>query len=170
VGGYINHIGAQSMTLFSEEALCIRLATLDDTQYIAKIKIENHQRDDHPLDRMLNEVFMREYIKRYTQQIKDGICTLILSQHDETLGFISYCVSPQQNAMATAEIKNIYVKPECRGNKLGKLLLSSALAKMKQEQVLQVMVWLVEGRTNTTCLYESMGFTKIGRASCRERV
>ncbi len=148
------------MIIFSEEALCIRQATLDDTQYIAKIKIENHQHEnnDHPLDQMMNAVFMREYIKRYDQHLKDGICTLILSIHDQITGFISYTACPAVSA--TAEIKNIYLKPEDRGGKLGKLLLNAALDKIRDEQYRKVIVWLVEGRSRTTRFYEAAGFVK----------
>jgi ribosomal protein S18 acetylase RimI-like enzyme len=139
----------------------IRQATLDDTHHIAKIKIENHRgASPHPLEHILNEVFIREYTRRWEKKFHNGELTLILSVAGKTCGLVSYTQSEESHHSIhkTAEITNIYVVPELRGHRLGRLLCKTAMEKMRENDFKKVLVWIVEGRDQTRKFYEAMGF------------
>lgn len=140
----------------------IRQATLDDTHHIAKIKIENHGGDSSdPLEQILNDVFIREYTKRWEKKFHDGERTLILSVDNKTCGLISYnqCDDENNSHEKYAEIHNIYVSPEQRGHHFGSLLCKTAIEQMQQDGFTKVILWIVDGRLQTRKFYEAMGFT-----------
>lgn len=130
-------------------------ATQDDIHRIVEIQIENHvgSTNDHPLDRLMNNLFLNEYKKRWEKKIRDGMHTLIVSVRHLSVGFITYTISKQQ-----AEIQNIYIMPSMRRHQLGKTLCQRALEKMRCESVTTVNTWLVEGRNKLTRFYQAMGF------------
>ena len=141
--------------MLSDQSILIREATLDDMQRIAEIKVENHGIGDiaHPLDRILNDLFVREYTKRWANHLEAGMRTLIVAVDGYTVGFICYSGSRK-----IAEINNIYIIPEYRGQQLGKRLCIDALAKMKEESFSEVIVWIVSGRQQAQRFYKNMGF------------
>lgn len=134
-------------------------ATQSDVQRIAEIEIENHlsHTHDHPLDRLMNNLFLNEYKKRWEKKLRDGMHTLIVSVRSLSVGFITYSISQQQ-----AEIHNIYVVPDMRRHEVGKTLCLRALKKMRSESVTTVSAWLVEGRNKLTQFYLAMGFKMTG--------
>jgi L-amino acid N-acyltransferase YncA len=150
------------MQKINNQFIYIRQATFDDIQYIAQIEVDNQHIDEHshPTERMMNELFLREYRKRWKKKLSEGMCTLIVSANDNTVGFISYstCDEVLPGTDHVAEINNIYVLPEMRGRLIGKLLCETALEKIRKAQFKQVMVWLLAGSHRTMQFYEAMGF------------
>ena len=130
-------------------------ATPSDIQRIAEIEIENHLSNfnDHPLDRLMNNLFLNEYKKRWEKKLRDGMHTLIVSVRHLSVGFITYTICKQE-----AEIHNIYIIADMRRHQLGKTLCLQALKKMRSESVTRVSTWLVEGRNKITQFYQAMGF------------
>ena len=133
----------------------IRYATLADLARIAKIEIENHLKDsDTPLDRMLNDLFLNEYKKRWRKKLLEGIKTLIISAQRKSVGFITFSLHGSE-----AEIHNIYIMPVARRQYFGKSLCLHAINKIKKARMRSVKVWLVTGRTQIIKFYETLGFS-----------
>ena len=133
--------------------ILIQQATSADIERIANIEIESHFHDSNPLDRILNDLFLNEYKKRWEKKLNDGMQTFLISLAGKGIGFIYYSVLKD-----TAEIHNIYILPENRRSKLGKRLCLYALEKMRSSSLAKVNVWVVEGRKQIIKFYEALGF------------
>lgn len=139
--------------------ISIRQITSEDINYI--VEIETHHKIDmcHPID-LLNQLFVREYKKRWEQKLYADMYTLILFVKEKRMGFISYsaaCLNEKQD-ITVAEINQMYIKPEIRGRHLGKLLCQTAIEEMRKKCFQRVTVWLTESRKKTRHFYETMGF------------
>jgi L-amino acid N-acyltransferase YncA len=150
------------MTILSTEDVCIHQATLDDIKYIIELKIEKHHNLEkfYPVDHLLNDLFLREYKKRWEQKIHSGMRTLIISVQGNKVGFISYMPCTQRDPLFEdiAEINQIYLIPAMRSRQFGKLLFTKTIDDLKQDKCRKVIVWLDENRRQTRRFYEAMGF------------
>ena len=160
----------KNMASLSRESVCIRSATLDDTRYIAELKIDNHHNIEKfdVLNHLLSELFVCEYKKRWQQKIKNGMHIFVLFVEDNMVGFIGYTPCYQADAEHTVEINDIYLIPEMRGKQLGRLLWNAILTKIRQAKFRRVIVWLVENRRQTRKFYAAMGFKMT--SSIREEI
>jgi L-amino acid N-acyltransferase YncA len=150
----------KNMASLSRESVCIRSATLDDTRYIAELKIDNHHNMEKfdVLNYLLSELFVCEYKKRWQQKIKDGMHIFVLFVEDNMVGFIGYTSCYKADAENTVEINDIYLIPQMRGKQLGRLLWNATLKNIRQKKFSRAIVWLVESRRQTRKFYEAMGF------------
>jgi L-amino acid N-acyltransferase YncA len=151
------------MKVINPESIVIRPATLEDTRYIAEIKVENHHagKNNHPLDIMMNDLFVNAYRRRWEKRLNSGKHTLVLALDETISGLISYSACADKDAdSATAEITNIYLLQEVRGNKLGRKLCETAFAEMRTAGFATVRVWVAKGRVQTRRFYEAIGFRR----------
>jgi L-amino acid N-acyltransferase YncA len=148
------------MQIIDKSLLNIRQATLDDIHFIAELKIDNPHigEHSHPMDRMMNELFLREYKRRWEKKLNEGMCTLIMSANGSMVGFINFSACDAAVPDKIAEIDSIYIMPEMRRHGLGKLLCEAALAKIRNEQIRQAVVWIMDGSDATRQFFQAMGF------------
>jgi ribosomal protein S18 acetylase RimI-like enzyme len=139
----------------------VRPATLDDIHQIAEVKIDSQYMGDdlHPVDIVMQELFLREFKKRWKQRLEEGVGALILSSDKTMLGFISYSACMDEAVQARiAEISHIYVMPAMRRQNYGTLLCKTALETLKVANFAQVVVWVPECSRQSQRFYECLGF------------
>lgn len=71
------------------------------------------------------------------------------------------CVGVRRFDDATAELKRMYVRPECRGLNIGKELLDRALSAAKELGYSKMRLDTLSSMTRAQKLYESFGFASI---------
>ncbi|MHA4740519.1 GNAT family N-acetyltransferase [Dyadobacter sp. MSC1_007] len=71
------------------------------------------------------------------------------------------CVGVRRFDDATAELKRMYVRPECRGLNIGKELLDRALTAAKELGYSKMRLDTLSSMTRAQKLYESFGFAPI---------
>lgn len=135
----------------------VRAATLNDLRAIAELKIDNPHLSDnaHPLERAMQEVFIREFKKRWKQRLLNGMRTLIITREQTLLGFISY----SSYQLLEAEIHHIYVAPAMRRQQLGSLLCRKALDDMRNNNIAHAIVWIPACSHESKKFYEHNGFS-----------
>lgn len=149
------------MKVMKPQSVQIRPATLNDIHQIAEIKMGSQYMGDdlHPVDIVMQELFLREFKKRWKKRLEDGIGALILSDNNTMLGFISYSLcSGRQAETDIAEISHIYVAPSMRRQSFGTLLCRAALEKLKVNKFTQATVWVPECSRQSRHFYECLGF------------
>ena len=82
---------------------------------------------------------------------------LVAKECGRVIGYISYSL-----IIDTSDIINFAVIPECRGRKIGFLLLDSYIQKIKQAGATQAHLEVRVSNTAAINLYEKYGFAKTG--------
>lgn len=133
----------------------IREANLDDVNYIAELKTNDYQGDFHPyyVDNVLKKLFINEFKKRWKQKVKEGMNTLVMTEDDKLIGFISYSIN-----QIPAEIDCIFLLPPSRGKHYGKKLLNRAFEQIKKTKSEEVIAWILEENVLSREFFEHLGF------------
>lgn len=146
------------------QSVNVRAATENDLRAIAEFKIDSPHLVDHshPIDRAMQEVFIREFKKRWMKRLQSGMRTLILTHDEAILGFISYSAyaNDLNHALITAEIHHIYVAPNKRRQRLGFLLCQKALDEMRESHIVHTTVWIPVCSHESEKFYEYSGFSR----------
>ncbi len=149
--------------------LKLRLATVNDIEKIAEIKVENYYLTDDPIAHPeLKKLFTQAFKKRCLQQFSDGMAMYILWEDQRMVGFMTYILPDK--AHLSVEIRSIYIVPDRRGKSLGKLLLTKALAEFRTQSHQQAIVWLPIENEQIKQFYEKMRFVSTSEVMLRESV
>ncbi len=84
--------------------------------------------------------------------------TLICVDNDKIVGTSSFCKSRFEQFQGWAEIISIYLLPDYIGKGYGKLLMESALLKLKRQGYENVFLWVLEENIRARDFYTKFGF------------
>lgn len=143
----------------STKKLDIRFGTADDIEQIILMKFDDQSElvSQHPLDRAMKEMFIRQFNKRWQQQLLDGAKILVARLDHTLIGFISYVEKTASQSTEThmIEISHLYVIPRMRSRKVGRIL-SRKLIEMFDTY--RFIVWLSKCNQQGRRFYEHLGF------------
>jgi ribosomal protein S18 acetylase RimI-like enzyme len=71
------------------------------------------------------------------------------------------CVALRKLDEASAELKRLYVRPQCRGHRLGRLLVEVAVARAREAGLKSVRLDTFPSMIEAITLYRSFGFRQI---------
>ncbi|VVC75722.1 hypothetical protein AQUSIP_10120 [Aquicella siphonis] len=150
------------MKAYSLQTIEIRLAALDDIQEMVDIKIDKLHVGEpvHPLDGMMQELFLREFKKRWEIRLKQGVDTLLITADRQIVGFVSYSAyeDPARSLLRAAEISHLYILPDIRRKRLGSRLCRAALVKIREGGFDNVVVWVPSCSRPSIRFYEQLDF------------
>jgi len=142
----------------------VRLATLDDIEKIAAIKVDNFQTRYHPssyIHASLKEVFFNEFRKRWLNRLGQGFHVLLLLDEGQIIGLISYAFATPE-AWPRAELNNLFILEKRRRQGLAKQLCRAALERIRAAGYRLAQVWVLEENHAVRRFYEGLGFSLSG--------
>ncbi|MDE6618875.1 MAG: ribosomal protein S18-alanine N-acetyltransferase [Clostridiales bacterium] len=92
------------------------------------------------------------------EEISSGAVFLVAEANGEFCGYVSGEVTADE-----CEISNIAVVEQYRRMGVGKTLLASLLNELTVRGVHSVFLLVRDGNVSATALYQSLGFTRVGR-------
>jgi len=84
-------------------------------------------------------------------------CLILALDNDEAVG----CVALRPLQSTICEMKRLYVKPECRGKKVGRMLAEAIVVEASRRGYDRMRLDTVPAMKTATKLYESIGFAQI---------
>ena len=89
---------------------------------------------------------------------------LFAAINEEIVGTIGAYLQGKNEPIDTAVIVGVYVHPDYRGQKIGKKLLQELLQEISSRKgIATVKLWVSETQKPARALYESFGFSYIGK-------
>lgn len=71
------------------------------------------------------------------------------------------CIALQAIDSATCEMKRLYVRPACRGTRLGRLLVARLLGEARAIGYRKICLDTLPSMTRAAAMYEELGFAEI---------
>lgn len=105
------------------------------------------------VDFMQQEIYAEEALKK---QMQEGQEFYVIMFNAELIGFLSFSVSDQANAVY--KLNKIYLQPEVQGKGFGKQALDAA-EKLVKEKGAKVLILNVNRHNTALKFYESCGYT-----------
>jgi ribosomal protein S18 acetylase RimI-like enzyme len=141
----------------------IRPATIDDVRDIARIQVETWRSAYRGIisDEYLAGLSIEKRTEGWTRMISEAATdTLVIQKDGQTLGWISFGCSRDEDRKGQAEVYAIYLDDAQRGKGLGRLLMAEAEAKLaaKLPTATQVSLWVLEPNTAARGFYERIGY------------
>ena len=132
--------------------MTIRRATKTDRQLLRRLWEEFEEELDHPP--YLRETW-EEAWDDLSDTVRDGVA-LIAEQDGNAVGFI-FCVLGDRGRQ-TAHVTDIYVRPEARGQGIGRALLAEVVEPARAAGFDHVSLEVMLRNTEARHLYERLGF------------
>jgi ribosomal protein S18 acetylase RimI-like enzyme len=130
----------------------IRRATKTDRELLRRLWEEFEQELDHPP--YLRETW-EEAWDDLSDTVRDGVA-LVAEQDGQAVGFI-FCVLGDRGRK-TAHVTDIYVRPEARGQGIGRALLAEVVEPARTAGLDHVSLEVMLRNTEARHLYERLGF------------
>lgn len=129
---------------------------VDGKPYIGQVKeliTEYTKRLGRDLSFQNIEDELKDPAKKYTAP-EGELLTAV--EGDEVLGMIAY----HRHSDTRFEMKRLYVKPSCRGMKLGEKLIEELIAHAKQAGYREMVLDTIVPLRSAVHLYKKLGFTE----------
>lgn len=129
---------------------------VDGKPYIGQVKeliAEYTNRLGRDLSFQNIEDELKDPAKKYTAP-EGELLTAV--EGDEVLGMIAY----HRHSDTRCEMKRLYVKPSCRGMKLGEKLIEELIAHAKQAGYREMVLDTIVPLHSAVHLYKKLGFTE----------
>ena len=129
---------------------------VDGKPYIGQVKeliAEYANRLGRDLSFQNIEDELKDPAKKYTAP-EGELLTAV--EGDEVLGMIAY----HRHSDTRCEMKRLYVKPSCRGMKLGEKLIEELIAHAKQAGYREMVLDTIVPLHSAVHLYKKLGFTE----------
>jgi ribosomal protein S18 acetylase RimI-like enzyme len=151
--------------------LTVRAATGDDAADIVRINVYGWRRAYRgivPAD-VLAAMTIEDRVDRYRQRMSQpsDYETLVAQDGDAVIGYVSlgpYRVGQRDGVRSRriGEVVAIYVDPARWGTGAGRLLMTSALARLAERGFESVRLWVLVDNGQARRFYERAGFTPDG--------
>ena len=149
-------------------SVTVRTATREDAHAIARVQVRSWQVAYRGLvpNALLDglSVAQRRTIWHQLLANHDGTFTLVAERNGELVGFCSIA-TPSRDEDATEEtcaVTAIYVAPSAWRAGIGRGLLSTALAEVRQNGWRQATLWVFAANAGARAFYDSFGFVPNG--------
>lgn len=127
----------------------------DGKEYIDQVKeriIEYTKRLNRDLSFQNLEEELKDPAVKYTAP--QGELLVAVDEHDRVMGMVAY----HRHTAERCEMKRLYVAPECRGMKLGEVLVSEIIRHARDAGYHEMVLDTIEPLQTAVHLYQKMGF------------
>lgn len=148
--------------------MIIRTAELTDASGIAKVNIETWKTtykgiiDDEYLDNLSCENRAQAIKNLITNSSSDKKYVFVAEDDtDGVIGFVSCGIERENDEVYKGELYAIYILKEFQNKWIGKLLYKSAIQKLKENNLMPMIIWALEENRQARNFYELIGGKKI---------
>lgn len=150
----------------------IRLATISDIDQVAPMHM-NAWRDAYRgifPNSVLEKLKPNDFSEKWYSWLKDPLrVNWIVQSKDNFPGFISFGNTEKEDIFTNWEIFAIYIDPNYWGQGIGKSLMTSCMDFLKDNEISQVRLWIVQQNIGAQRFYENLGFIKTHKIRKQER-
>lgn len=116
---------------------------------------------------LLDNLSFEEILARKTKWYSgEGHYSIVAVIEGDVVGFCDFGVS-RRPQYGPGEIKAIYLLPQYKGRGVGKLLMQSAMSKLREYNLIPFLVSTLEQNIAAQKFYEKLGFDQVGDIATR---
>lgn len=106
----------------------------------------------------------RDRAARYTLGAEgpEAPTTLVALEDDAMLGFVTFRLSHDADAPDLGEVAALYVDPDRHRGGVGRLLMSEARRRLREEGFADALLWVLDGNDRARRFYEGEGWKPDG--------
>jgi len=150
----------------------IRLATISDINQVATMHMNAWReayRGVFP-NYVLDKLKPNDFSEKWYSWLKDPLrVNWIVQSKGKFSGFISFGNTENENIVTNWEIFAIYIDPNYWRQGIGKNLMTSCMDFLKDNEISQVRLWVVQQNIGAQGFYENLGFIKTHKIRKQER-
>lgn len=147
----------------------LRMATLDDAEFIARIHVETWRTTYAGMlpDNMLVAMCADKQTRMWRRMLRGGE-TVIVADHPRRgiVGFGSYGPNRSGRDGYTGEVYTLYVHPDFQGLGIGRGLLRALFAALAREGHDSALIWVLQ-QNPSRFFYEAMGGHRVAGRDTR---
>ena len=116
---------------------------------------------------LLDSLSFEEILERKKKWFSgEGHCSIVAVIEGAVVGFCDFGVS-RRPEYGPGEIKAIYLLPQYQGRGVGKLIMQSAMSKLREYNLIPFSVSTLEQNIAAQKFYEKLGFDQVGDITTR---
>lgn len=144
----------------SQKKVSVVKATLKDMPDVAKLSIEMLKHHNALLDDYFTIFPYEQYVKKFTQKLKDKQCILVAKIDSKVIGFIlvEFHKTPHYKFTNSCIIDEIVISEKYRSCGIGTALFEKALSICKDKKIEEIKLNVYNANARAKYLYERWGF------------
>ena len=149
--------------------MLVRYAKVEDIKEVAKINVDGWQTAYREIiaDEFLDSLDYETARRKTEERFGNGLLIVCENDIGEILGFCK-CgerkdVKDEGFGEYDCELYAIYVRPDCKGQGVGKKLFDFATRELKENGNNKMILWCLEGNAPTIEFYKKMGGKQLGK-------
>ncbi|WOO41673.1 GNAT family N-acetyltransferase [Rubellicoccus peritrichatus] len=143
----------------------IKGATVADAKRIAEIHVQTWKvaYDGIVTSSYLESLSIESRANRWEKSLSQSTeGTLVYEETARVVGWVSYGPCRDKGESDKGEIYAIYVLPDHWGNKYGKKLILAAEENLRQSNLKEITLWVLEKNSRARLFYEQRGYSADG--------